>query len=160
MRARFGTVAAALVAASLFAAPSSAFAMGSGGAGPAAAPAKSPFDRAVAKVKAKDYRGAIPLLKQVVSADRRNADAYNYLGYSYRETGDLQNALINYQTALSIDPNHKGANEYLGELYVRIGDLAKAKEQLAKLDRLCSFGCTEYEELKRKVAALSKKQGS
>ena len=160
MHVKFGMIAVALVTAGMLAGPAGSFAMGSGGDSPAAAPAKSPFDRAVAKVKAKDYRGAIPLLKQVVAADRRNANAYNYLGYSYRETGDLQNALINYQTALSIDPNHKGANEYLGELYVRIGDLAKAKEQLAKLDRLCTFGCTEYEELKRKVAALSKKQGS
>jgi len=122
---------------------------------------KSTYAQAVDKVKARDFQGAIGLLKQVVAAEPSNTDALNYLGYSFRESGDLKNALTYYQRALAIDPNHKGANEYLGELYVRLGDLPKAEAQLAKLDRLCSFGCAEYEELKRQVAALrKKKQGS
>lgn len=141
---------------------SAAYAMssGSGSGGGSAKVTKSVFTQAVEKVKAKDYAAAIPMLKQVVAREPRNADAFNYLGYSYRETGDLQNAMSNYQRALAIDPNHKGANEYLGELYVRLRDLKAAQAQLAKLDKLCSFGCTEYEELKRKVAALRKKEGS
>ena len=136
-------------------------AMGSGGGSkPSGGNQKSNYEQAVSKVKALDYPGAIALLKQVVAADPKNADALNYLGFSYRETNDLKSALSYYQKALAINPNHKGANEYLGELYVRLGDLTKAREQLAILDKLCSFGCTEYEELKSKVAALGKKRGS
>lgn len=135
-------------------------AMGGGGGQSNRANPQEIYARAVVKVKALEYPGAITLLKQVVAADPKNADALNYLGYSYRETNDLQSAMTYYQKALAIDPNHKGANEYLGELYVRLGDLQKAREQLAKLDKLCSFGCTEYEELKAKVTALAKRRGS
>ncbi len=136
-----------------------AFAMGSGGvSGPVKQ--KSTYALAVEKVKARDFSNAVPLLRQVVSSEPSNADALNYLGYSYRELGDLKNAMTYYQRALAVDPDHKGANEYLGELYVRLGDLPMAESQLAKLDRLCSFGCAEYEELKRKVAALKQRRGS
>jgi len=142
-------------------------AMGAGGGGGGGAGGESVWDLqkpayavAVEKVKARDYRAAIRLLRDVVAKEPRNADALNYLGFSHRETGDTKRAMTYYRRALAVDPDHKGANEYLGELYVRLGDLAKAEAQLEKLDRLCSFGCPEYEELKRKVAALKRRRGS
>jgi Flp pilus assembly protein TadD len=159
MRRYLTMVAACVLAVGLSLGPSPALAMGGGG-GDAAPKAKSTYAQAVEKVKARDFAKAIPLLSQVVSAEPSNADALNYLGYSYRETGDLKNAMTYYRRALAVDANHKGANEYLGELYVRLGDLPKAEAQLAKLNRLCSFGCAEYEELKRKVAALKRRRGS
>jgi len=33
------------------------------------------------------------------------------------------------------------------------GNVAKAKEHLAQLDRLCTFGCEEYTKLKKDIAA-------
>ena len=154
------SIAGVMVTAGLVIGAAGVSAMGSGGGNPSGGSQQSIYTQAVGKVKALDYLGAIALLKQVVAADPKNANALNYLGFSYRESNDLKSAMIYYQKALAIDPNHKGANEYLGELYVRLGDLPKAREQLAKLDKLCSFGCTEYEVLKAKVAALSKKRGS
>jgi len=133
---------------------------GGGGAGESVFDLPNPYAQAVEKVKARDFPAAIRLLLDVVSKEPGNADALSYLGYSYRETGDVKSAMSYYQRALAVDPNHKGANEYLGELYVRLGDLPKAEAQLAKLDRLCRFGCPEYEELKRKVAALKRRHGS
>jgi len=47
----------------------------------------------------------------------------------------------------------RGAHEYIGEAYLMVGDLGKAKQHLAVLDRLCFFGCEEYDDLKRQVAA-------
>jgi len=135
-------------------------AMGGGAGSNGPVQQKSAYALAVERVKARDFRRAVPLLQKVVAAEPSNADAFNYLGYSHRELGDLKRALTAYQRALALDPNHKGANEYLGELYVKLGDLPKAQAQLAKLDRLCQFGCAEYEELKRKVAALRKRRGS
>jgi hypothetical protein len=42
---------------------------------------------------------------------------------------------------------------YVGEwLNLQMGDLGKAKAQLAKLDKLCFFGCEEYDDLKRAIA--------
>ena len=154
------TVAGVVVSISLAFGAAGVSAMGGGGGQSSGGSPQQIYAQAVVKVKALEYPGAITLLKQVVAADPKNANALNYLGFSYRESNDLQSAMTYYQKALAIDPNHKGANEYLGELYVRLGDLQKAREQLAKLDKLCSFGCTEYEELKAKVAALGKKRGS
>jgi tetratricopeptide (TPR) repeat protein len=153
-------VVVGMIAAGVALGATGAMAMGSDSGSGGAVKQKSTYAVAVEKVKARDYRAAIPLLRDVVSEEPRNADALNYLGFSYRETGDLKNALTYYQRALAVNPNHKGANEYLGELYVRLGDLPKAEAQLAKLDKLCAFGCAEYEELKRKVAALKRRRGS
>ena len=160
MRRFFNSIAAGLFSAGLAFGAGGAVAMGSGSGSAGPVKQKSNYAMAVEKVKARDYASAIPMLRDVVSKEPSNADALNYLGFSFRETGDLKNAMTYYRRALAVDPNHKGANEYLGELYVRMGDLPKAEAQLAKLDRLCSFGCAEYEELKRKVATLKRRRGS
>ena len=106
------------------------------------------------------YAAAIPLLEKVVAADKKNANAFNYLGYSNRQLGNHDVALSNYEAALAIDPRHRGANEYLGELYLTLGDLAKAEERLEVLDGACFFGCDEYTELKNAIAAYKAKIGS
>ena len=80
-------------------------------------------------------------------------DVLNYLGFTNRKLGRFETALAYYNTALSIDPDHRGATEYLGELYLEVGRFADAQRQLAKLDRLCPYGCAEREELARWVAA-------
>lgn len=107
-------------------------------------------------VKAEDYGGAIGLLSQAVSADPRNADAYNLLGYSHRKLGRLDAALGFYRKALSLAPEHRDANEYLGELYLKMGNLKAAEGRLAVLDRVCPASCEEYEELRDKIAAYKK----
>ena len=102
-------------------------------------------------IKSGDYRGAVVYLVQVVAANPRNADAHNYLGFSYRKLGDKPNSLASYSNALAIDASHRGANEYLGELYLEMNDLPKAEERLARFDRACFFGCVEYRELKKAI---------
>ena len=106
------------------------------------------------------YAEAVPLLEKVVASDAKNADAYNYLGYSNRQLGNTDAALGYYQTALSLEPKHRGANEYLGELYLILGDLPKAQERLDVLDGACLFGCDEYTELKNAIKAYKAKTGS
>ncbi|MHA1600822.1 MAG: tetratricopeptide repeat protein [Alphaproteobacteria bacterium] len=102
-------------------------------------------------VDAGNFAGAVPLLEQVVTADPKNADAYNYLGYSQRKSGNGESALVSYQKALALVPDHRGANEYLGELYLEMGELDKAKERLEVLDDACFFGCDEHRELKEAI---------
>src|SRR5262245_60105708 len=68
------------------------------------------YDNAVANVKAGKYDAAIPLLQRVVVASPQNPDAFNYLGFSYRKTGNLSQALVYYQKALELQPKHLGAN--------------------------------------------------
>ena len=123
-----------------------------------------PVDPTYAKAKemldSGNYAAAVPLLEQAVAANPKNANAFNYLGYSLRQLGNREAALESYQKALAIQPKHRGANEYLGELYLEMGQLDKAKERLDVLDSACFFGCEEYRELKAAIKAYEEKAGS
>lgn len=131
-----------------------AFAAGGGGSTeqPQTRPVDANYTRAKTMIEAKDYRGAVPLLQQVVAKDPRNADAYNLMGFATRKSGDAAGSLQYYQQALAVDPRHIGAYEYLGEAYLMMGRVAEAEQQLARLDSLCTFGCTEYRMLKSAIA--------
>lgn len=142
-------------------APGAVLAAGGGGGGgsdtPAAKPADPNFTRAKSMIEARDFKGALPLLQQVVQKDPRNADAYNLMGYATRSAGDPAASLQYYQQALAIDARHLGAHEYVGEAYLMLNRPAEAEQHLARLDSLCVFGCTEYRQLKAAIAAY--KQG-
>lgn len=111
------------------------------------------YDLGVKAVQARDWARALTLLQNVVQADPRNADAWNYIGFSHRNLKQFDQSLAAYQKALAINPDHRGANEYLGELYLQTGDLGKARERLEKLHALCPSGCREYEDLKKAIEA-------
>ena len=81
-------------------------------------------------------------------ADKKNADILNYLGYTLRKTGDLEQAEIYYLKGLELDSKHLGINEYLGELYVQTNRIELAKE---RLEVLKGCNCEEYEELKELI---------
>jgi len=122
---------------------------------PSAPPRAQPsdYDLGVKAVQAGDYQRALVLLQKVVQAEPRNADAWNYVGFSHRKLKQFDQSLAAYQKALAINPDHRGANEYLGELYLMTGEPQKARERLAKLQSLCPQGCEEYEDLKKAVEA-------
>jgi len=133
-----------------------AFAAGS----PSSSDRPSTFDLGEKAVKAKDFGRALSLFKKVVRDDPENADAWNYIGFSHRKLDQLDRALPAYRKALAIDPDHRGANEYLGELYLATGNLGKARERLKRLDAICTFGCEEYDDLKRAIKAYeARKKG-
>ncbi|MFO0997681.1 MAG: tetratricopeptide repeat protein [Alphaproteobacteria bacterium] len=152
---RIVTAVSLALALSLAGVAGESLAMGS--STPSSAPAKpeSDYSKGERAVKAKDYKGAIPLLEKVVASDPKNADAFNYLGFSHRKLGDKDKALANYKKALDIDPNHLGANEYLGELYLEMGDLPSAEQRLATLDKFCKT-CEETHELREAVEKFKK----
>ncbi len=124
-----------------------------------AKPVDPDYTAAVKAIKADQYAAAIPLLQGVVQRDATNADAYNWLGYATRKNGDPAASIPIYQKALAIDPKHRGAHEYIGEAYLMLGDVAKAKEHLARLDKLCFFSCEEYRDLKKAVEQHEKAGG-
>ena len=119
---------------------------------PAAAAVDPNYTKAKAMIEAKDYKGAMPLLQQVVAKDPKNADAYNLMGFATRKSGDANGALQYYNTALGLDPKHLGAHEYIGEAYLQLDKLKEAEQELAKLDGLCVFGCVEQRTLKQAIA--------
>src|SRR5258708_8613384 len=104
-----------------------------------------------AKIKAKDFKAALAELTPML-ATYQHADVYNLMGFSLRKTGDYKQAYTFYRKALDFDPVHKGALEYLGELYVETGEMAKARENLAALEKLCPASCEERDDLEKAIA--------
>ena len=109
------------------------------------------YTRGVAAVEAKDWKTAIRLLSSAALRDTRNPEIHNYLGYAYRNAGELPLAFKHYTRALQLNPRHRGAHEYLGEAYLMIGNLAKAEEHLGLLKSICLISCAEVGELERKI---------
>lgn len=128
-----------------------ALAAGTGGSQTNSRDVAEKLERAEMLINNGNPRDAVPILQKVIKADNDNADAYNYLGFAYRHLGEYDKSKQYYDRALEIDGNHRGAREYLGELYLKMDNLPEAQEQLAKLDGICSGGCSEYDELKEAI---------
>jgi Flp pilus assembly protein TadD len=159
MTLRFAALSLTLLGA-LAAVPDVASAMGSGSPPPSSTAAPSgntEYLKAERAVKDKDFKGAIPLLEKVVTAEPKNASALNYLGYSHRKLGDKDKALAFYRQALDIEPNHPGANEYLGELYLEMDNLQAAEGRLWTLEQTCAR-CEETRELKDAIQKYKAKK--
>ena len=109
------------------------------------------WDAAKISIAAKNYDKAIRHLQKYITENPKNANAYNYMGYAFRNMGKLKESGVAYEKALTINPRHLGALEYQGQLYLKLGQVEKAKANLAKLDNLCLFGCDEYATLKNAI---------
>ena len=134
-----------------------AAAVGSGGGGEGEK--SGPLAAVEKKIEAGDYERALEELEVYIRKNRTSADAFNWIGYANRKLGRLEKARKAYARALFLDPDHKGAHEYAGELQLLLGDLEGAEKHLAALDRICLFGCEEYDELKAEIAAWKKANG-
>jgi tetratricopeptide (TPR) repeat protein len=125
---------------------------------PATAATASPLATARAHVANARWDAALDELRRV--NDGGSADWNNLMGYALRKSPrpDYAAAERHYEAALRIDPKHRGALEYSGELALMQGNLAKAEERLRALDKACLFGCEEYTDLKKAVAAHKARQ--
>ncbi len=110
------------------------------------------YIEAVKLINQEKYTEAITDLYKAQAIVGPHPDILNYLGFAHRKLNRFDEAKEYYALALKIDPEHLGVTEYLGELYLETGELAKAKRQLARLDKLCTFGCAEREDLARLIA--------
>jgi tetratricopeptide (TPR) repeat protein len=112
--------------------------------------------RAQDLVKRKEWSPAVQVLEGFTRSNPGSADGFNLLGYSYRNLKRIDEALSAYNKALKLDPVHKGAHEYIGIAFIQLGQLDKAKEHLVALDKICTFGCEEYRDLKKAYEEASK----
>lgn len=110
-----------------------------------------PLSGARTLIAEKKWAAAIEELKRVNA--QGNADWNNLMGYSLRKATkpDYAGAESFYDEALRIDPKHRGALEYSGELFLMTDNLPKAEQRLATLDKVCTFGCEEFTDLKKAV---------
>lgn len=107
-------------------------------------------------IEKKDWGNAIQTLESYTRSQPGNADGFNLLGYSYRNLKRYDESLVAYEKALKLDPKHRGAHEYIGVAYIQMGQLGKAKEHLDALDKICTFSCEEYRDLKKAYEEASK----
>lgn len=148
---RFGILAATLLA---FAASAALAAGGGGGAGSNLwgldqdkLHAQPDYQAGVAAVSEQRWADAIQALQRHVSRNYRDADGHNYLAYSLRKSGRLDEAFKHYKLALTFNPKHLGAHEYIGEAYVMAGQPAEARKHLEQLAALCGTQCEQYKDL-------------
>ena len=107
---------------------------------------------AKATVDSGNYAAALPMLVAITKADAKNADAWNLLGFTYRNLNQLDASNAAYLKVLTINPNHLGALEYQGELFITQGKIDAAKANFAKLQGLCG-SCEEVEDLEKALKA-------
>ena len=110
-------------------------------------------------INSKEFDLAIKLLKENTE-QQSSADWNNLMGYSLRKKNPpaLTESEKYYQTALQIDPKHRGALEYYGELLLLKNDLPGAESMLKQLDKVCTFGCEEYKDLKKSIQTYKSKK--
>ena len=159
---RPGARSASFIAALCFAA-GGALADGGGGGGGGGGPGDKPLDLEdklyLDALARKDWAAAAAAMRTGIERDPRNADFHNQYAYALRmgPRPDMSLVFKHYNEALRLDDTHRGAHEYLGEAYLMVGNLPKAKEHLARLDKLCFLGCSEYTLLKKAIAAYESK---
>jgi tetratricopeptide (TPR) repeat protein len=131
---------------------------GGGGSGePDDSHSKPGYLQAVAAINEQRWPDAIRLLRAHVLQFDRDADGHNWLAYSYRKSGKLNEAFVHYKRALAIDRSHLGAHEYIGEAYLMANQPDEARKHLQRLAALCASSCEEYRHLDSAIAAYAKK---
>ncbi len=107
---------------------------------------------AVSLINEGKYEPAIALLQDALWDAGPHPDLLTYLGFANRKLQRFDTATGWYGAALTVAPNHRGALEYYGELKLERGDRAGALAHLARLERLCGFGCQQADQLRGQIA--------
>jgi tetratricopeptide (TPR) repeat protein len=110
------------------------------------------YDEAKAMVDGGNFVAALPALLAITAEDAGNADAWNLLGYTHRNLGQMEESSAAYLRVLTINPDHLGALEYQGELFLQTGQPDLARANLERLKSLCGT-CEEAEDLEQAISA-------
>ena len=105
--------------------------------------------------KSGKYKEALAKFQQARNQD--DPKVLNYLGFTTRKLGRVDEALRYYRRALAIDPNYAQARAYMGEAFLQKGEPAKAKVQLREIAKRCGKGCREYAELQGHIMKFERK---
>ena len=81
--------------------------------------AMSLYDKGVLADKAGDNKSALKYFQKAFELDRRNPDVLNMLAHSKLKTGLINEAILDYWTALKLRPRFPEAREYMGEAYIQ-----------------------------------------
>jgi len=78
----------------------------------------------------KDYKKSKVLFEDILKTDQNNILAINGLGLSYYRLGDIQNAIFQYDKAISLDSNFLTAFENKANALVDLGDFKMALDNI------------------------------
>ena len=95
---------------------------------------------------------AVSNLRTVTQMEPRNADAWNELGFAYRNVENYRQSARAYERALSLDPTHLGALNYQGFMFLETDKVDAARNNLAQLKSLCG-SCEAYRSLRDALSA-------
>lgn len=92
------------------------------------------------------------LLETAVAVDPRNRSAFVDLARVAKQQKLFGKAIRLANEALQLEPNDLDAIEVQGEAMVELGALPRAKENLAKLQKLCSANCRQVAQLSTAIS--------
>ena len=95
---------------------------------------------------------ATDAFESALAIDPRNRAAYVELASVARKQGLPGKAIRMYREALLIEPNDIIALSGQGEALVQRGAITKAKENLARIEKLCMTACPEQTRLAAAIA--------
>src|SRR5262245_10888140 len=84
--------------------------------------------RAIDLSDAEDYRGAVNLLTQAISADASNAQAFFERGMALLNLDQAADAIADFDRALTIDPAFPGARDWRARTLESLGSHQQAAE--------------------------------
>jgi tetratricopeptide (TPR) repeat protein len=86
-------------------------------------------------------------LETALAVDPRNRAAYIALARVAQRQKLFGQSIRYTKKALALEPNDRDAIAIQGEAMVELGAVARARENLAKLQKLCPSGCAQLAEL-------------
>jgi predicted Zn-dependent protease len=92
------------------------------------------------------------LLETSVAVDPRNRSAFVDLARVAKQQKLFGKAIRLAAEALELEPNDLDAIEVQGEAMVELGAIPRAKENLAKLQKLCSNNCRQAADLSAAIS--------
>lgn len=96
--------------------------------------------------------GATDLIETAVAVDPRNRAGFLALADVAEARGLPGKAIRLYREALALEPNDLAALQGQGEALVAKGALAQARDNLARIRKLCKTGCGEATQLAAAIA--------
>jgi Tfp pilus assembly protein PilF len=117
---------------------------------------KALTQQGVAELAANRLESATDVLESALVVDPRNRDAFMALARVALKQELPGKAIRYYREALLIEPNDVGALAGQGEALAKRGAIIKAKENLARIQRLCVSSCVEQTQLAAVITTAEK----
>jgi tetratricopeptide (TPR) repeat protein len=139
---------------------------GGGGGGSGSSPSASAaqydpaveYQKGIAALKVKDFKGAKTAFDHVIAVAPRDANSHYLAGLSRTGLKDWKGAKRYLEKAVKLDANLIGAHRELGVTYAMLGDKAKAtatKSALETKSSSCAGTCPETADLKAAIDAIT-----